>query len=145
MTDAKVSSTGVTAQLCLWAPYDQAWAPQMPHMIPLISFHRMELCVGMICGTIPALRPLLAPGAKTPQGHGHHEGFESYYKLTPVGRKPLNQLNSSNTTPPHFYRSTSQERTMAAHDLQHIRRTCQVEVDNEAGGGQSCRKGEPQA
>ena len=36
-------------------------------MIPLTSLHRKELYVGMICvAQVPALRLLLAPGAKNP-------------------------------------------------------------------------------
>ena len=97
------------------------------HMIPLTSLHRMELCVGMICGTIPALRPLLAQTAKTPR-------FEIWYKLTPVGHKPLSGLNSASTTPPRFSRSTSHKIIMATNDLKQIPRTSDVKTNNEAVG-----------
>lgn len=96
----------------------------------------MELCVGMICGTIPALRPLLVPKAKKTRDHLHYEMFGPPNKRAPAGNDPQS-LPSIFPFPAtiklhHHSRSTSLERIIPAHGNQHIRKTVEVEINNEA-------------
>ncbi|CAF9921612.1 hypothetical protein IMSHALPRED_005218 [Imshaugia aleurites] len=125
---SKPDKTWIYAQLCLWAP--------------------MELCVGMICGTIPALRPLTASRTKVPREQGYYERFGSPNKLAPNGNERTN--GSSRFIPffptnkaklPEPLPSTSQERFMGAYDLKEIRRTVEVEISNEAGASTDEGKG----
>ena len=99
----------------------------------------MELCVGMICGTIPALRPLLTPKSRRSQEQDYYGKYHSPYKLTPISNQA--SKSSSQPIPPIFpiskpkpAQSASQERIMATHDPQQIRQTFEIEIHNEAAG-----------
>ncbi|KAI9857945.1 MAG: hypothetical protein M1830_006360, partial [Pleopsidium flavum] len=102
----------------------------------------LELCVGMICGTIPALRPLFTYYNKPRAQQGHYKETESPFKLTPYGHglskapaRALTSTISAGKTKHHFVAtSTSEERIMATQDLGHIRRTFEIEINNEAVG-----------
>lgn len=109
----------------------------------------MELCVGMICGTIPTLRPLIALWTKKSRKQGHYEMFESPHELAPTGEKVPNGparlifsiLRTIKTQFPFFSRSIRQEGNTEAHELHQIRRTYEVEVNNEAAGNRHEGKG----
>ena len=133
------SSTGVSAQLCLWAPYVQSQISNPIYIMPPTNNRSMELCVGMICGTIPALRPLLSPKSSRSQEQNYYERYNSPYKLTPISVQPSKSSSQPNppifpSSKPNFSQSISQERIMAPHDLQQIRQTFEIEINNEAAG-----------
>ena len=106
-------------------------APQ--HATIQANNRSMELCIGMICGTIPALRPLLAPKSNRSHEQDYYGRYNSPYKLTPISNQ-ASKDSSQPTSKPKPSKSTSQERIMATHDLQHIRQTFDIEINNEAAG-----------
>lgn len=63
----------------------------------------MELCVVMICGTIPTLRPLFTSRAKRSRSpQGHYQKFEPSYELNPLEhgslKAPLQAVGPTNST-----------------------------------------------
>lgn len=108
----------------------------------------MELCVGIICGTIPALRPLLV--------HGNNEigGIRGqYWKPDPLtlelkkrGLIKSPPLRSAPTIPaamaqPLFAASsTSEERILEPHNRHGILKTLEIEVKNEGAENSDSRE-----
>ncbi len=95
----------------------------------------------MICGTIPALRPLLVPARsrKSEEG-GYYERYaSSKNKLTPVGNNEIPLIPTIGAAGKHkqsnVERSASQERIVEM-GRGGIRRTDEVEISNDAAGGE---------
>ena len=109
------------------------------------SLHSMELCVGMVCGTVPTLRPLFVSDGKMPESdRGNYRKSGTPIKLSSleqgrsrsqpkVSSKVMSSSYSTDPYPPS--RTESEEQIIMSYDDHQIRRTLSVEVSNDALGG----------
>ncbi|KAL8949995.1 MAG: hypothetical protein Q9222_003938 [Ikaeria aurantiellina] len=106
---------GIVAELCLWAP--------------------LELCVGMICGSIPTLRPLVtywqkrsSKDSKYYDRCGTPVKLESYQKRSHHSHHGPSSNYSISHGDPSFLRSTSQEHMVEPVDRSRILKTQDIEI-----------------
>ena len=99
----------------------------------------MELCIGMICGTIPTLRPLFTSSTKrSGRPQRHYEKFEPSYELNPLEngslKAPLQVVGPTTSTDMNedLQKSPSEELDLAAQGSHQIRRTIKLEITNES-------------
>jgi len=96
---------------------------------------RLELCVGMICGSIPTLRPLFTEWRKRgSKGQGYYDRTGSAIKLDSYGHRAQKanlaatpQLSIRKDTRP-FEPSTSEDRIVKPEDEHRILRTQDIEI-----------------
>lgn len=100
----------------------------------------MELCIGMICGTIPALRPLFVNqnrGIRIMRGK-YWKSDSHTLELNERGRREPSSQGSAPTSsadriqPAFVASSTSEEIITEPHNVDGIRKTLEIEVKNEA-------------
>ncbi|KAL8833478.1 MAG: hypothetical protein Q9170_004252 [Blastenia crenularia] len=104
---------------------------------------RLELCVGMICGCIPTLRPLVLYWQRKDadyEGHEYsHPSKSSAIKLDSYGRSPKatrgpkSQYSIGNAESA-FMPCTSKERMVLSHDEHRILKTQDIEVSYKSAG-----------
>lgn len=114
--------TWIVAELCLWAP--------------------LELCVGMICGSIPTLRPLVVRWQKKDSKDEEYLRpskssaikLDSYGKRSPkISLGPKSQYSITKSERASMP-STSKERMVSPHDENRILKTQDIEISFKAAG-----------
>lgn len=98
-----------------------------------IQLTSMELCVGMICGTIPTLRPLLSskPSTRGNDPSNKYNRFASPIELD-ASRKKSERPSSSDQPSVKAGSATeissSTEQIIAPSDQHHIQRKIEIEI-----------------
>jgi len=99
----------------------------------------MELCVGMICGTIPTLRPLFVSRNETLGSNQGVHNNKSPIRLSSLEtddpRIPSKAPKILQFSPCFPSRTISEEQRIVSYDEHQIRRTMEVEVSNEVVEG----------
>ena len=103
------------------------------------QLNSMELCVGMICGTIPTLRPLLSsnPSSGRNDPSQRYNRFDSPFELD-ASRKKSHHTSSSDQPSMDVGSaveiSSSTEQIIAPSDQHRIQRKIEIEVRSTEAG-----------
>ena len=110
--------------------------------LTILLFSRMEVCVGMICGTIPTLRPLFSTtvNQRRREAADKYRNLGSPYKLGARNGKAGPAMNSSVTrsgqkNDPTLPTSPSTQDILSPSDLPGIRRKAEPEISSVQQAG----------
>lgn len=105
-----------------------------------LTYNSLELCVGMICASIPSLRPLFVSQESYAIHQDHNLKANRAYKLAPYGNKSQDRLNEPKVC--RLSSSTSEEKMkiMPSHAPRQIRKISEVEITREVAESTEERK-----